>query len=180
MSFSLVYEPSFDGSYYIPNHLQITSSLLLCQAIEEMFKHLQDHKYIRLINCFLNPKYMLDCAETPSSPTHQQLLELGLANEEEPVDQLYNLFNSDHSGNYHNTLPFCMHLHMLLDQFSQDLVHSLAGLVAVIVGKPSQSNHLWYHLFAPGQLEDSYITGFMVFFPIHRHQELHFCTILYI
>ena len=49
-----------------------------------------------------------------------------------------------------------------VDQSDIDLRHSLANLVAVIVGSPSESNHLWYHLFAPDKLENTYITGFMV------------------
>ncbi len=49
-----------------------------------------------------------------------------------------------------------------LDQSDLDLRHSLANLVAMIVGSPKQSNHLWYHLFAADMLENSYMTGFMV------------------
>lgn len=51
---------------------------------------------------------------------------------------------------------------MFSDQCEHDLRHSLANLVAVILGSPPRSNHLWYHLFAPEMLENSYITGFMV------------------
>ena len=43
-----------------------------------------------------------------------------------------------------------------------DFRRALANLVAAIVGSPPRSNHLWYHLFAPGELERTYMTGFMV------------------
>ena len=48
------------------------------------------------------------------------------------------------------------------DTSELDLRYSLANLVAVVLGKPQHSSHLWYHLFAPQNLENSYITGFMV------------------
>ena len=38
----------------------------------------------------------------------------------------------------------------------------MANLVAVIIGCQPQSNHLWYHLFSPHELKDTYMTGFMV------------------
>ena len=37
-------------------------------------------------------------------------------------------------------------------------------MIAVVFGLPAQSTHLWYHMFAPKDLENSYITGFMVCF----------------
>ena len=43
-----------------------------------------------------------------------------------------------------------------------DLCHSLANLVAVVMGCPSRSNHLWFHIFAPEELVNTYMTGFMV------------------
>ncbi len=48
------------------------------------------------------------------------------------------------------------------DQSDVDLRHSLANLVAVVLGSPSRSNHLWFHLFAADRLEGTYMTGFMV------------------
>ena len=55
-----------------------------------------------------------------------------------------------------------LHACIFADQSDIDLRHSLANLVAVIVGSPPKSNHLWYHLFAPHMLEKSYMPGFMV------------------
>lgn len=43
-----------------------------------------------------------------------------------------------------------------------DLRHGLANIIAVVFGLPSHSTHLWYHMFAPGDLESSYLTGCMV------------------
>ena len=53
-------------------------------------------------------------------------------------------------------------MYILLDQSDVDLRHALANLIAFIVGSPHRSNHLWYHLFAPEELENTYMTGFMV------------------
>ncbi len=35
-------------------------------------------------------------------------------------------------------------------------------MIAVVVGTPSRLCHLWYHLFEPHKLENTYISGFMV------------------
>ena len=48
------------------------------------------------------------------------------------------------------------------DQSDTDLRHSLANMIAVTLGCPSHSNHLWYHMFAQEELLNTYITGFMV------------------
>ena len=49
-----------------------------------------------------------------------------------------------------------------VDPFDTDLRHALANMIAVVFGLPDQSTHLWYHMFSPGELENSYLTGFMV------------------
>lgn len=35
-------------------------------------------------------------------------------------------------------------------------------MVAAVIASPKASNHLWYHMFSPGELQDTYMTGFMV------------------
>ena len=42
------------------------------------------------------------------------------------------------------------------------LRHAIANLVAAVVGLPTKSNHLWYHMFEPKELQDTYMVGFMV------------------
>lgn len=37
-------------------------------------------------------------------------------------------------------------------------------MIAVVFVLPAQSTHLWYHMFAPKDLENSHLTGFMVCF----------------
>ena len=49
-----------------------------------------------------------------------------------------------------------------LDSSDIDLRHALANMIAVVFSLPSRSTHLWYHMFAPGDLKNSYLTGFMV------------------
>lgn len=39
---------------------------------------------------------------------------------------------------------------------------AMVHMVTVIVGSFPCSNHLWYHMFAPEELVNTYITGFMV------------------
>ena len=49
-----------------------------------------------------------------------------------------------------------------IDQSDIDLRNALANLVGVVLGSPTSSNHLWYHMFAADKLENTYMTGFMV------------------
>jgi len=48
------------------------------------------------------------------------------------------------------------------DPSDTDLRHALANMIAVVFALPSHSNHIWYHMFCPGELEGSHMTGFMV------------------
>jgi hypothetical protein len=59
---------------------------------------------------------------------------------------------------------------MPLDQSDLDLRYSLANMVAVIVGSPPRSNHLWYHLFAPQELKHTFMIGFLV--SIHKFWQM--------
>ena len=47
-------------------------------------------------------------------------------------------------------------------------------MIAVVFGIPDKSTHLWYHMFSPGDLENSYMTGFMVCF---NYDKEHFAVI---
>lgn len=49
-----------------------------------------------------------------------------------------------------------------LDSSDIDLRHALANMIAVVFSLPDRSTHLWYHMFAPGDLKNSYLTGCMV------------------
>ena len=40
--------------------------------------------------------------------------------------------------------------------------HALANLTAAIIASPRRGNTLWYHLFAPEELYDTCIPGFLV------------------
>ena len=51
---------------------------------------------------------------------------------------------------------------MYVDPSDVDLRHALANMIAVVFGLPDHSTHLWYHMFSPRDLENSYLTGFMV------------------
>ena len=48
------------------------------------------------------------------------------------------------------------------DALVSDMHNALAHLIAVVLGCPPQSSHLWYHMFAAEDLANTYITGFMV------------------
>ena len=62
----------------------------------------------------------------------------------------------------YNTVTVSLYVPLSLDESDIDLRHSLANLVAVILGCPTHSNHLWYHIFNPEELHGTYMTGFMV------------------
>ena len=54
------------------------------------------------------------------------------------------------------------YMSIITDPSDTDLRHALANMIAVVFALPSHSNHMWYHMFCPGELEDSHLTGFMV------------------
>ena len=58
------------------------------------------------------------------------------------------------------------------DPSDTDLRHALANMIAVVFALPSRSNHIWYHMFCPGELEDSHMTGFMVMLSVHVYIKL--------
>ena len=61
------------------------------------------------------------------------------------------------------TLRFThFYAHIVADPSDTDLRHALANMIAIVFALPSHSNHIWYHMFCPAQLEASYMTGFMV------------------
>ena len=62
---------------------------------------------------------------------------------------------------YYYYYNYCLYL-FTSDQSDDDLCHCMANLVGVVLGCQPQSNHLWYHMFAPDELKDTYMTGFMV------------------
>ena len=85
----------------------------------------------------------------------------------EKVDPLYEMFksllSSPPKGNDH-CQSICIYTYLIsvIDQSDIDLCHCLANLVGVVLGCQPQSNHLWYHLFSPNELKNTYMTGFMV------------------
>jgi len=63
---------------------------------------------------------------------------------------------------------------MFVDPSDTDLRHALANMIAVAFSLPSYSNHIWYHMFCPKDLNNSHMTGFMV------KQQLCLCACIYI
>ena len=55
-----------------------------------------------------------------------------------------------------------MHMMFITDPSDTDLRHALANMIAVVFALPSHSNHVWYHMFYPEELENTHLTGFMV------------------
>ena len=75
------------------------------------------------------------------------------------------------------------------DQSDTELRHSLANLLGVVLGCPTHSNHLWYHLFHPKELHGTYLTGFMVgnsrlcvryFVVIRKQEEVRLCFLSFV
>ena len=52
-------------------------------------------------------------------------------------------------------------------------------MIAVVFCLPRGSTHLWYHMFSPKDLENSYLTGFMVRNYINVANHCIFVTTLY-
>ena len=147
---------------------QVDSERLCIVMENDLSSFLEEKGYIRLIQCFLNPQLILH---------HPELLETG-----EEIDSLYRLFMpnkhqqialGENISNYHSccrllhwycqevVIPFLLPFSHSLDQSDIDLCHSLANLVAIVLGCPFHTN-LWYHLFDQAELHGTYMAGFMV------------------
>ena len=144
-------------------------SPLLCEAIrsQEMLTIMNDAGCIHTIMCFLNPKYMVDHLES-TTHHHNTCGNQSHVNNSIPrkdkKDSLYMLFVPDmKQGNllryqFNATIAWLK----FIDPSDESLCHSIANMVAIVLGCPDFSNHLWCHMFAPDQLVNTYLTGFMV------------------
>ena len=153
---------------------------------QQLKPYIKEEGVIRLIQSFLNPHFLIQNKESPiplredaqvgvvmygcgliyhgcSCWTSYQMVEWSV-----PIVMRRRLTLSMSCSYHHDQLhpEVCLIISplspYLVDQSDIDLCHSLANLVAVIVGTQPQSNHLWYHLFSPDELVDTYMTGFMV------------------
>ena len=50
----------------------------------------------------------------------------------------------------------------IIDHSGIYLRAALVKMIAMVVGLPPKKSHLWFHLFMPEELEQSYVSGFMV------------------
>lgn len=48
------------------------------------------------------------------------------------------------------------------DPSDAHLCDAMANMVAVVLALEPRSNHLWYHLFGVHELEDTFMTAFLV------------------
>ena len=48
------------------------------------------------------------------------------------------------------------------DSSDIELRHAIANVVAAVLGSPERTTHLWWHLFSPDKLANTYMTGFLV------------------
>ena len=63
------------------------------------------------------------------------------------------------------TIIMCNHDNFFLaklDPLDVSNCHGVANVVAAVLACPPRSNHLWYLMFAADELEQTYMTGFMV------------------
>ena len=54
------------------------------------------------------------------------------------------------------------YFHIYIDPAEAEMRDCIVNVIAVILGSPPKSNHLWYHLMQPKDLNETYMTGFMV------------------
>ena len=126
-------------------------------------------EHLHVLNCFLDPTMMLKDVEVPNpSNLNAKVLEYveegkiskQPSNNEAKRDPIWEFFNPDDAN---------------FDPSDNDLRHALANMIAVVFSLPSRGTHachLWYHMFAPGDLENSYLTGFMVCLIIIVHDSI--------
>eukprot|EP00731_Ephydatia_muelleri_P021734 Em0014g325a len=121
----------------------------LCNAIGgDKLSQFFEKGHIAAIQWFLNPQY----PDLPK-PRHEDESQPGgrqarpKQKRSKPEDSLLELFRLS------KTQP--------PDQSDVELRHALANMIAVVIASPRASNHLWYHMFEPDGLMDTYMTGFM-------------------
>ena len=56
----------------------------------------------------------------------------------------------------------CINNFTLADSSDIELRHAIANVVAAVLGSPERTTHLWWHLFSPDELANTYMTGFLV------------------
>lgn len=57
---------------------------------------------------------------------------------------------------------YMCYLTTCIDQAEAEMRDCIVNVIAVIFGSPPKSNHLWYHLMQPKDLNETFMTGFMV------------------
>ena len=133
----------------------------------DKISHFFEEGHIAIIQQFLNPDLMLDNPELPNPLPEQTRPKPKNGKEEDPLVKLFRPSESQSLGTFVYVLillscAYSCILSTKIDQSDADLCHALVNMVAVVMASPKASNHLWYHMFAPGDLVDTYMTGFMV------------------
>ena len=158
-----------------PSFVQKKSELL-CNAIGgDKLSRFFEEGHIAIIQRFLNPELMLTNPELPNSLREDEevlMLQPGgrqarprqkTGKPEDPLLELFRPSKAHTLGKFNLLFFLTIDLYTKnTDQSDVDLRHALANMIAVVIASPNASNHLWYHMFAPGDLVDTYITGFMV------------------
>ena len=149
-------------------------------TIGEHLRGLLDDQVICLLQSFIYPKEMM--IERPETPvlddndqrfTFTQVVPLQQQSVSKHRDPLFELFNPPadaKEGKCACSLGTHAHASDAVfqltppDQLEIELRHGLANMVAAVLACPPKSNHLWYHMFAANELNDTYMTGYMVSF----------------
>ena len=160
-------------------------SKFLADTIGTSLRGLLDDQVICLLQSFIYPKeMMIKRVENPPLldenaqrftvtedlqvvPVQQQ----GVGTQRDPILELFSPSVAAKEGKNKNILKLWMHnLHTVIlthpDQSDIGLRHAMANMVAAILACPPRSSHLWYHLFAANELNNTHVTGFMVRFYI--------------
>ena len=156
-------------------------SKFLADTIGTSLRGLLDNQVICLLQSFIYPKeMMIKRVENPPLldenaqrftvtedfqvvPVQQQ----GVGNPRDPILELFSPPVASKEGKNRNILKLWVQkLHNVIlippDQSDIGLRHAMANMVAAILACPPRSNHLWYHLFAANELNNTHVTGFMV------------------
>lgn len=83
--------------------------------------------------------------------------------ETDPIWDLFCLSNVDTQGCDLSLFVLVQLVEMsVADASDVDLRRALVLLAAVVLGLPARSTHLWTHVFEPGRLEGTFVTGNLV------------------
>ena len=145
-------------------------SRTIAKAVNEVLQspYCDEKMCLKILTSFLAPENHAIKKPEPPIP-YNFTPDSGVYPRERPgeakIDSVYELFTElDENGEISNLIINRKSIYFLnsLDERLCFLRHSIANVIAVALGLPPKSNHIYYHLFAPDKLQNTFVTGYLV------------------